>query len=155
MIRNVIIGSCGFFHFIRGELSKPFWGDYWMSWNIQRTPHATKRRQTLAWITLLICIKIFFSDAKSNSSIVNLFFQAPERWSLNVLQFLASMVHLGQFVYGLLHGFWFLNGHPSLKARKFPVFPLECVSLLFFRLYRTKQNGENTCTCISCLLNFQ
>ena len=27
--------------------------------------------------------------------------------------------------------FWFLNGHPSLKARKFPVFPLECVSLLF------------------------
>ena len=53
--------------------------------------------------------KNFFSDAKSNSSIVNLFFQVPERWSPNVLQFLASMVHLGQFVYELLHGFLVLE----------------------------------------------
>ena len=89
-----------------------------MSWNIQRTPHATKRRQTLAWITLLICIKFFFSDAKSNSSIVNLFFQAPARWSPNVLQFLASMVHLGQFVYELLNGFLVLEWAPIFESKE-------------------------------------
>ena len=88
-----------------------------MSWNIQRTPHATKRRQTLAWIALLICIN-FFSDAKSNSSIVNLFFQAPERWSQNVLQFLASMVHLGQFVYELSHGFLVLEWAPIFESKE-------------------------------------
>ena len=39
----------------RGELFKLFCGDYRMSWNVQRTPHAIERSQTLARITYANC----------------------------------------------------------------------------------------------------
>ena len=38
-----------------GELFKLFCGDYRMSWNVQRTPHAIERSQTLARITYANC----------------------------------------------------------------------------------------------------
>ena len=39
----------------RGELFKLFCDDYRMSWNVQRTPHAIERSQTLARITYANC----------------------------------------------------------------------------------------------------
>ena len=39
----------GFFSIsFEGSFINFFCRDYWMSWNVQRTPHATKRHQTLA-----------------------------------------------------------------------------------------------------------